>query len=161
MLHLWCALSLVSCIFDVMHLCYYASLAGCIFGEVHIWCDASMVCWIFSALHLCCAASLVRGKFGELYIYCNISLMHSIFGAMYMHFWCLVWYALASLLCWIVGALRCNIRLQQAKPGRGGFLTLFNKETSAGDWGTIPCLVYLHFIYPSRSVYPRVPVYNN
>ena len=32
---------------------------------------------------------------------------------------------------------------------------------SAGDWGTIPCLVYLHFIYPSRSVYPRVPVYIN
>ena len=36
MLHLWCALSLVSCIFGVMHLCCDASLAVCIFGELHI-----------------------------------------------------------------------------------------------------------------------------
>ena len=109
MLHLWCASSLVRCIFDVIHLCCYASLAGGIFGKQHIWCNASMVCWIFGALHHCCAAALVRCHFCDLYIYCNISLMHCIFGA--LHHWCyvfapLVCYALASLVCIIVGALQ-------------------------------------------------------
>ena len=57
----------------------------------------------------CCAAALVWCHFCDLYIYCNISLMHCIFGA--LHHWCyvfapLVCYALASLLCIIVGALQ-------------------------------------------------------
>ena len=54
-----------------------------------------------------------------------------------------------------------NIRLQQAKPGRGGFLINSTKKRLLAIEGRYHVLVYLHFIYPSRSVYPRFPVCNN
>ena len=54
-----------------------------------------------------------------------------------------------------------NIRLQQAKPGRGGSSIISTKKSLLAIEGRYHVLVYLHFIYPSRSVYPRVPVYIN
>ena len=64
----------------------------CIYGVLNLWCCANLANYIFIAIFLWWTTSSVC---------CIIGAMYSIY-TFYMHFW----YALASLVCWIVGAVQ-------------------------------------------------------
>ena len=91
-MHLWWAASLVWCIHAPTHLWWAAYMMRCIYGVLNLWCGANLVNYIFIAIFLWWTTSSVC---------CIIGAMYSIY-TFYMHFW----YALASLVCWIVGALQ-------------------------------------------------------